>query len=454
MTVETLIRTEQPTTPSLRLSEVLAALTRAFDITEGLLPGHAARTCYLAMRIAERLRLDERSRSDLFYTALLKDAGCSANAARVCQIYGADDRALKREYIQIDTTHLLACARYLVTHIGPDDPWAKRLLRLAGVAVQGLGMQREVEFTRCEQGAMIARRLGFGEAVAEAVHAVGEAWNGKGQPLHLRGDAIPLLSRIVAVAQTVDIFSRPNPAAAIDVASARRGHALDPDVVDAFLELAGGEGAALWRELEDNDAAALIGDQEPGNHQIAADTARLDQVALAFAEVIDAKSPFTGRHSYNVALISEAMGRRLGLDGEQCRTLRWAGLVHDIGKLGVPNTILDKPGRLTEAEMAIVRRHPAYALDIVGRVPVLHDVAELAACHHERLDGRGYFRGLRAEQISLSARTIAVADIWEALTVDRPYRKAMSGEEALATLGGMVGDHVALEAFTALKAIL
>ena len=444
----------QTTRPALQLSEVLAALTRAFDLTEGLLPGHAARTCFLAMRIGERLRLDEAARSSLFYTALLKDAGCSSNAARVCQIYGADDRMLKYDYEQIDATSLLAAARFVVAHVGPNDPWARRLLRFTRLAVHGRTLQREVERTRREQGAGIARRLGFDESVAAAVHAVGEAWDGRGQPLGLRHDGIPLLARIVSVAQTADIFARPSPATAVAVLRARRGRSLDPEIVDVFLELAAWEGPKLWQELWESNPNALIKDHEPPERRIAADEARIDQVALAFAEVIDAKSPFTGRHSYNVALVAEAIGRRLGLDDPHCQRLRWAGLMHDLGKLAVPNTILDKPGRLTESEMALIREHPANTLDILGRVPALYDVGELAACHHERLDGKGYFRGLSAEQLSLSARSIAVADIWEALTVDRPYRAAMPPEQALANRDGMVGDHIAREAYDALKNVL
>jgi HD-GYP domain-containing protein (c-di-GMP phosphodiesterase class II) len=447
------VRPPSPGSPQLklRLSDVLAALTIAFDLTEGLVPGHAARTCYLAMRIGQELGFSDDLLSDLFYAALLKDAGCSSNAARVCQIYGADDRLLKHDYEHIDSSSLLACARYVLEHAGPNDPWTRRLARLATLAVWGRSLQREVETTRCERGAAIARELGFGDAVAASVYSVGECWDGKGQPAGLRREEIPLLARVVGVAQTIDVFAAGSPSTALDVIAARRGRALDPEIVDAFTALEAREGEALWHQLANEDRSTLIGRLEPAGREVVADNDRLDQVAIAFAEVIDAKSPFTGNHSYNVALVAEAMIRRLGLTEADCRVVRWASLVHDIGELSVSNVILDKTGALAASEWDVMRNHPRHTLDIVGRIPAFQGVAQLASLHHERIDGAGYFRGLRGEQLSLSARVIAVADVWDALINDRPYRPALPVDQALSLLDGMAGWHLGREAFEALQ---
>jgi HD-GYP domain-containing protein (c-di-GMP phosphodiesterase class II) len=450
-----LARHDSPRTDQqLRLSDVLAALTAALDLTEGHVPGHSARSCFLAMHIAEELRLPAEQQSELFYSALLKDVGCSSNAARVCEIYGADDILLKHDYELLDSTNLLVCAKYVIEHTGPNDPWARRLVRLVRLAIHGRDWQRQVETTRCERGASIVRKLGFGEPVAAAVYHVGEAWDGKGQPDGLKGEDVPLYSRIVAVAQTVDIFAKAGAGSALSILRARSGHALDPQMVDTFCRVADRERSGLWQHLTIEDRASLIGAREPKGFEIEADDDRLDSVTAAFAEVIDAKSPFTGRHSYNVALVAEAMALGLKLSPTECQAIRRASLVHDLGKLGVSNLILDKRGELSEAEWRVMRRHPEATLEIVSRVPALQDVAELASRHHERLDGRGYFRGLRGEQLSLSARLIAVADVWEALTAERPYRKALQPDEALAEMDGMVGWHLGREAYEALRRVL
>ena len=171
--------------------------------------------------------------------------------------------------------------------------------------------------------------------------------------------------------------------------------------------------------------------------------ADVDRLALAFAEIVDAKSPFTGSHSQSVARIAEGVAIDLGLPDADVVDVRRAALLHDIGKLGVPNSILDKPGRLEASEFEVIRRHPELSLRILAPVPAFAAVAEMAACHHERLDGRGYFRGLTEPELSMGARIVAVADVFEALTADRPYRSAMPVEAALAILREEAGRHLA-----------
>jgi HD-GYP domain-containing protein (c-di-GMP phosphodiesterase class II) len=131
-----------------------------------------------------------------------------------------------------------------------------------------------------------------------------------------------------------------------------------------------------------------------------------------------------------------------------------AGLLHDLGKLGVPNLILDKPGRLDASEMEVIRRHPELTMRILEPIPTFDGVAELAARHHERLDGRGYFRGLAAPDLAIGARVVAVADVFEALTADRPYRAAMSPEQALGIMRVEAGQHLSGDVIEALEATL
>ena len=189
---------------------------------------------------------------------------------------------------------------------------------------------------------------------------------------------------------------------------------------------------------------------EPGAAVRTSDDDDIDKISAAFADIVDAKSPFTGTHSSRVADIAEGLAARLGMLAPEVVNVRRAGLLHDLGKLGVPNTVLDKPGRLDAAEMEVIRRHPELTLRILDTIPTFADVAELAACHHERLDGTGYFRGMTAPELALGARIVAVADVFEAMTADRPYRAAMPVETALAMMRESAGEHLAADVIEAL----
>lgn len=416
-----------------RLSDVVGALSHALDLTEGQPVGHAQRSCMIGMEVAERMGLDGKSRTDLFYASLLKDAGCSSSAARMCELFRADDRALKRDFTRVDWSRRGEVLRYAARHAAPGasrmTQGATMLRALRGLVDEGA----ELSQTRCDRGARIVAMLGFSTSAAAAVRGLDEHWDGSGVPGGLTGDAIPPLSRIACLAQTVEVFlATDGPSAAREVVEARRGRWFDPEVADAFLAI--GPDDPLWTRVADDEAAAVLAALEPEGGVALADEEGLDRVAEAFADVIDAKSPFTARHSRGVALFAVLAGERLGLDETGLRALRRAGLLHDVGKLGVSNTILDKPGKLTEAEMDEVRRHPRYTAEILSRVPAFAPIAAAAAAHHERLDGRGYHLGLPAERLSREARILAVADVYEALTADRPYRGPMAPHEALEIL--------------------
>jgi HD-GYP domain-containing protein (c-di-GMP phosphodiesterase class II) len=220
----------------------------------------------------------------------------------------------------------------------------------------------------------------------------------------------------------------------------RSGRWYEPEVANAFLEIAADD--PLWDDLQREDLAGLVRDLDPPELDRVADEAELDRVCEAFADVIDAKSPFTARHSRGVAAYALLIGQTLGLGRDELRDVRRAGLLHDIGKLGVPNSILDKPGKLTDDEFATMRLHPRFTEEILRGVEAFAPFAEMAAAHHERMDGRGYHRGVRAGDLSPAARALAVADVFEALTADRPYRAPLAPEAALEIMRRDVGEHL------------
>ncbi|HEX7290591.1 MAG TPA: HD domain-containing phosphohydrolase [Conexibacter sp.] len=440
------------TASELRLSEVIAALSHALDLTEGQPVGHAERTCLIGLRIAEALGLAEGERAALFYALLLKDAGCSSNAARMSALFGADDLALKREGKLVEWARVHETVAFAARSVQPDGSPLRRARRFAG-ALRGLAAEASaIVEARCERGADIVSMLGLPAASADAVRTLDERWDGRGQPHRVGGEQLPLLGRVAALAQTVEVFhARFGRGAARDMARQRRGGAFDPAVVDAFLSIHDGD--ALWRALANPDPSAEVAALEPRELVRLASEDDLDRIAEAFARAIDAKSPFTARHSEGVARFAVAIGERLAFDPEALRDLRRAGLLHDIGKLGVSNAILDKPGRLTDDELAQIRRHPAYSEQILLRVPAFAGWAVDAAAHHERLDGRGYHRGVDGRALSPAARTLAVADVFEALTADRPYRGPMAPDEALALMRRDVGTGFCPQAFAALEGV-
>ena len=421
------------------LSEVLGALSYALDITEGEPPGHAVRTTAIGMRSGEQLGLDAEQRSALFYALLLKDAGCSSNASRLSSLFAADDHAAKRAMKVTDWSRTGALARYTWQTVTPGgSPLAKA--RQMRRITQEDEVTRDLIGTRCERGADIARMLELPEDTAEAIRALDEHWDGAGQPLGLRGEEIPLLGRILCLAQTVEVFVRTvGLPGALAMALKRRGRWFDPALVDALLSVR--DDRRFWGPLEDARNVPPVAAWEPADRVVTAGDDTLDRVADAFARVIDAKSPFTARHSSEVARWAVAAGRVQGMDAAGLRDLRRAGLLHDIGKLAVSSRILDKPGQARRRR----RWHrcastPATRTRSSTASPCLRPIVDTAANHHERLDGKGYHRGLAAFDLTRPARILAAADVYEALTADRPYREAMPAEKALSILREMRGS--------------
>jgi len=421
------------TITTLPLSAVLAGLSAALDITEGHPRGHAARTCLISMRLADALRLSPDESSDLFYAALLKDAGCSANAARVFQMFGGpDEHATKRAVWLRDWRKLDQKVRYALEWVEPEGDFLARMQQFIKLAANGPGAERELFEIRCARSAAIARALGMSEATAQAVQAMDEHWDGGGHPGGLRGERIPIAARIIGLAQVVEIFwGIAGPDRALEMAAERRGRWFDPELVDCLQSMSAN---TLWASLESPDLNGTVAAAEPEERAIEATSERLDQIATAFAWVIDAKSSFTFEHSDRVSALALAAAVRLGFSEAELIRLRRAALLHDIGKLAVPNAILDKPGKLTDAEWAVVKEHPAHTLHVLQQVPVFRELADDAANHHERVDGRGYFRGLTGDQLTDAAKLLAVADVADALMSARPYRPALAIEEVTALL--------------------
>jgi len=446
----TLSDLETDATGQIRFSEVVSALSYALDITEGQPEGHAVRTCLIGMRIADELGLPAADLSALYYALLLKDLGCSSNAARMCYLFGADDRKVKRNLKTVNWTKLSDTVQFMNRNVMPDGTAMQRALRAVVFALEGPKGPNKIVQVRCERGAAIARKLGLPEATATAILHLDEHWDGKGHPHGLPGEEISLLGRIACLAQTIDVFfCTGGPQAAWQTASDRRGTWFDPNLVDAFGAFA--DDTAFWSRAGSENPRAFIADLEPDEFVQMADDKTLDRIALAFAQVVDAKSPWTFRHSDGVARIAVGIANVLGLPQESITRIFRAGLLHDIGKLGVSNLILDKPGKLTDEEFVELRRHPDFTQQILSRIASFGEITAIAATHHERIDGRGYHRGIPAGELPIEARLLVVSDICEALSAKRPYRDELPREKVHAILTKDAGSAVCPECVEALK---
>ena len=437
---------------SVSLAELLGAFSYALDITQGQPAGHCVRACWIGSRMGAALGLSAKERHDLYYTLLLKDLGCSSNAARICELYEADDRAFKQGYKTVGTS-LAASLHFVVSRTARGASVGRRAAAVGKVLRNADAIARNLILSRCTRGADIARMLRFSDAVCDGIYGLDEHWDGSGQPERLKGHAIPLFSRIALLAQIADVFhTHAGRQAAIDEVARRAGSWLDPELAGLFSSL--GADDRFWDILASPHVDAHVVKLAPPEEARPVDDDYLDAIAAAFGAVVDAKSPFSAGHSARVADLAGRIAAQLGMSPARRRWLRRGALLHDVGKLGVSNTILDKPASLDADEWGEMRNHAVHTREILGRIGALTDLAPIAAAHHERLDGTGYPLGLADAQIAPETRIITVCDFYDALTADRPYRAALGQAEALSIMRAEVGSAIDADCFAALETIV
>lgn len=434
------------------LAEILGAFSYALDLTEGQPGGHSLRACWIAGRMARAAAMSAADRYTVYYATLLKDLGCSSNAARIAELYLTDDRALKHDF-KLLPEGIGPTLRFVLARTGEGARMPDRVRAVLRILRDGSAIMRDVIQTRCTRGADIARQLRFPEAVAQAISGLDEHWDGSGKPLGLAGDAVPIASQFALLAQIADVFHRAaGPDAARAEIAARSGSWFKPELVALFQTVAAPD--SFWVALDDPALEHRVRRLEPPEARIAVDDDYLDEIAAAFGAVIDAKSPFTGGHSARVGTYAAGLGGALGIDPGNIRALRRAAMLHDVGKLAVSSRILEKPGKLDATEWDEMRGHAAQTMTILGRIAPFRRMAAVAGAHHERLDGTGYPLGLDQQSIAREARIITVCDFFDALTADRPYRAALPVDRALAIMSEEVGRAIDGDCFEALRAIV
>ena len=425
-----------------RLAELVAALSLATDLGLGQPQEHIIRQTLIAMRVAELEGLPDDERAAIFYVSLLAWVGCVADAHEMGKWFG-DDMKLRADSYLVDLIGL-PMMRFMLSHVGSGSPPIRRLTMIGKFLAGGSNEVRASMASHCEASGDLSLRLGLGPEVRDPLQQAFERWDGKGSPAQLRGDEIARIMRVVHIANDVEMLHRLGGAeAACEMLRSRRGTEFDPELVDAFC----GHAGELLVSLEEIDGwDTLIGRHDRLQQQLT--EPELDVALEAFADYADVKSPYTLGHSRGVAALAGTAAGTVGLPQADVTLVRRAGLVHDVGKIGVSASILDKPGPLTAAERERVRTHPYLTARTFSRPASLAAIGQLAALHHERMDGSGYPSGLTADALPMAARVLAAADVYHALREPRPHRGPLSREDARVvvraevTAGRLDGDAV------------
>ncbi|MEX0785387.1 MAG: HD domain-containing phosphohydrolase, partial [Dehalococcoidia bacterium] len=297
------------------------------------------------------------------------------------------------------------------------------------------------------EGAKVAKALGLDATVQQAITAHHERWDGRGYPRALKGDDIPLVARLVGAADLIESFisGDQNPLVArrnvIAELAQQGGDAIAPELTGHANRLVRSD--EFWLGLHNavapRELAALCPEGNAGAERSPADA---HAFALVFAQLADAKGEHTESHSVRTAEAADEIAEALGLGEARREMLRLAATAHDVGLLGVPARIIAKPDILSLAEMETMRKHPTYSQMVFDSLPDLEEIARWVGAHHERPDGKGYPEMLEDDMVPLEARIIAIADTYVALTSERPYRGALSDEDAKQVLAGGAGSQL------------
>ena len=372
------------------LYKLLNSLSLAMDFSKSGLMNHHQRVCLLSLKIAETMGIPEESKQRLFCSAIIHDAGTSTWQEKA-----------RLEVFEIDT------------------PWE-----------------------HCQRGFHLIKRMNSLAPAARIILSHHDRWEGN-NPSGLVGNDIPLESRIIHLADRVDILAGNTTTILND-----RHHIMeqiqknsktifDPNIVDAFTDLGAKE--SLWLDLNPKFVGHNLETYMVG-YQIHVSHLELQQISDLFARIIDGKSPFTYRHSRLVAEIATFLAEQMGFKKSACQDIKVAGLLHDLGKLTIPEEILEKPGKLNQYEFNIIKQHTYYTYQILNLIDGFNLINKWASFHHEKLNGTGYPFRLNEDNLCDGSRLMAVSDIYSALVENRPYRRGFGRQEILKILSKQIKE--------------
>lgn len=373
----------------IQLYKLLSALSLAMDYNRRGLMRHHQRVALVSISLANEMGLSKEDILPLYCSAVVHDAGTSTFK--------------EKESLE---------------HFEVVDPWR-----------------------HCSRGHALLSKARSLAPLSKVILYHHDRWDGRGNPSGLKGDSIPLPSRIIFLADRVDVLAR-RPGNILDYRNeiVRRitveaGNMFDPELVDVFVNLSRKE--HFWLDMTSQFIESHLA-RRMEVCPVVAGQEEITGISRVFADVIDGKSPFTYRHSLLVAEAATFLAARAGFDGEQQNKMYLAGLLHDLGKLSVPEEILEKPAALTEQEYNVIKQHTYITHQILDMIDGFEEINKWAAYHHEKLNGEGYPFHLRGDDLPAGSRIMAVADLFSALVENRPYRKGLPREKVQRIIAGMV----------------
>jgi HD-GYP domain-containing protein (c-di-GMP phosphodiesterase class II) len=414
-----------------RLVEVVAALSLATDLGLGQPMEHGLRSCLIATRLAEALDLEAADREAIYWVSLLAMAGCTGDSTEMAAIFG-DDIEFRRGMYDVGPSPM-AVPGYVFSRAGSDGGPLRRIRASAELVLTRMDAVMQGFVADCRNTARFATRLGFGDAVSGPLEQKFARWDGKGIPRDAAGDRIPVAARMLNLSWRAEEQHR---LGGVDVArqwlGRHAGATLDPHLVEAALPAL----PAILESLEPDCWEPVVAG-EPARAPLTGPA--YDEALEALGDFADLKSPWFAGHSRAVSELAEAAAWRLGMAEPEVALVRRAGLVHSLGRTGVPNSIWDKPGTLSVAERERMQLYP-YLTDRILRHGSLTPLADIASQAQERLDGSGYPRGLAGPAILPGARVLAAAHVYQALREPRPHRSAFDDDVAARHLRDEVRD--------------
>ncbi len=412
-----------------KLSDLMVSMSLVTDLGFGQPAEHMLRASRIGMALGKRLGLDTPQLATLYDVGLLTYVGCPVYGNEAAMLFG-DDIDFRARAVEVDLAGFPAMV-FMLRRAGSGTSALNRARQAAALMASGGRAVVEQMANHCAGAGALAHRLGLSADVQAGIEQAYARWDGRGVPGDLAGDALALSARISHVAEACEVFQRAaGVEAAVEVVRGRSGTHFDPAVVEAVLR----DPEALFVGI-DRDAVREVLEAEPVERAELTDD-ELDRSLEAIGDFCDLRCSYFAGHARGTAELAAAAGDLLHLPAAEASTLQRAALIHDVGRFGVPGAVWDRPGPLVGSDLERMRMHVYYVERIFDRPEPLRQAARLAATHHERLDGSGYHRGVPGSLLDPSARVLAAADAYHAMTQRRPYRDAMTDAEAASRLRG------------------
>ena len=415
-------------TTEIRLAELVASLSLATDLGLGQPQEHVLRQTVIATRLAAAAGMPADRQAAVFYVSLLAWVGCVADSHELVRWFG-DDVKVRADSYHVDKAGF-AMLRFLLGHLTEGRPPLQRITILGRFFADGVAEVSNSFVAHCQTASDIADRLQLHPDVRKALHHAFERWDGKGVPKRLRADQIEQVMRIVQIADDAEVHQRiGGTQAALDMLRTRSGSEFDPALVDVCCS----RPAEIFGTLDSLDTWSTVIDGCSALDRRVSES-ELTPMLEIFADYADLKSPWFLGHSRAVAALAAAAASDAGMSSADVALVERAALVHRIGSIGVSTGIWNKAGPLSESEQERVRTVPYLTERVLSRQPLLAEIGSVAGMAFERMDGSGYPRALHGHAISMPARLLAAAAVYQSLGEDRPHRKALPPSERAAAV--------------------